>query len=100
MTVLEEASAEEFIAKAKWTFAKTMPKWPHEYTVRYQNNPSEFEGFVRYIKHAGVYCKKTYWTRIYLDIGEWYYWTMESTVERTRIINRARCDEALDSSES
>ena len=95
MTLLTEAAAEKFIDQANWTFAKTMPKWPHEYAVRDQNDAAEFEDFVRYIKQAGVYCKKTYWTRIYLDIGEWYYWTMESTVKRTRIINRARSDEAL-----
>ena len=100
MTMLDEAAAEKFIAQAKWTFAKTMPQWPHEYTVRYQNDSSEFEDFVRYIKHAGVYCRKTNWTRTYLDIGDWYYWTMESTVKRTRIINRARRYEALNSSVS
>ena len=98
--MLDESAVEKFIAKAKWTFANTMPQWPHEYTVRYQNDSSEFGEFVRYIKHAGIHCKKTYWTRVYLDIGEWYYWTMESTVKRTRIINRARSDEAKPSSVS
>ena len=23
-----------YIAKVRWQFAKTMPQWPHEYTVR------------------------------------------------------------------
>ena len=27
----------EFIADRVWTFAKTMPQWPHEYTVRRRN---------------------------------------------------------------
>jgi len=93
--MLDENVARQFIAQAKWTFAKTMPQWPHEYTVRNQNIASEFEEFVRYIRHAGVYCKKTYWTRIYLDVGEWYYWSMGAMAEKTRIINRARRDEAL-----
>ena len=93
--MLDGDGANQFIAQAKWTFAKTMPQWPHEYTVRNQNVDAEFEEFVRYIRDAGVYCKKTYWTRIYLDVGEWYYWSMGATVKKTRIINRARCDEAL-----
>jgi len=93
--MLDENQAKQFIEQANWTFAKTMPQWPHEYTVKNQNVVSEFEEFVRYIQHAGVYCKKTFWTRTYLDVGEWYYWTMSSLVKRTRIINRARRDEAL-----
>jgi hypothetical protein len=26
--------ARTYIAKVRWQFAKTMPQWPHEYTVR------------------------------------------------------------------
>ncbi len=93
--MLDENQAKQFIEQAKWTFAKTMPQWPHEYTLRNQNVVSEFEEFVQYIQNAGVYCKKYFWTRTYLDVGEWYYWTMSSSVKRTTIINRARRDEAL-----
>jgi hypothetical protein len=28
------SDARAYIGKVRWQFAKTMPQWPHEYTVR------------------------------------------------------------------
>ena len=33
---------QEFIDSAHWTFAKTMPLWPHEYIVRGQVDDNLF----------------------------------------------------------
>jgi hypothetical protein len=99
---------ETYIASVQWTFAKTMPENPHEYTVRPTNrDPSlapevdeEFERMVVYIREHGYrdsYVSKgkegqrdrRYWYT-YLNVGEWRYWTMGAPIPSTIIINRAR----------
>jgi hypothetical protein len=45
---------EQFIGRAPWRFAKTMPDQPHEYTVRGETPDEEFHWFVLYIReHHG-----------------------------------------------
>ena len=79
-----------FVSQARWRYAKTMPKFPHEYTVREWNDGTEFEEFIRYLLKNGEFRKEYFWKRIYFDLGEWYYWTMGESVEDTTVINRAR----------
>ena len=75
--MLDEKGANQFIAQAKWTFAKTMPQWPHEYTVRDQNVASEFEEFLSGISGTPEYIVKKFTGRgfiLMLDtgiIGQW-----------------------------
>ena len=47
---LDEARV--YIASVRWQFAKTMPQWPHEYTVRVWPPDLEhsFFAFVRLIR--------------------------------------------------
>ena len=80
---------DDFIAQARWVFAKTMPQWPHWYTLRGWNDYKEFMAFCHLIRSTGVYQKKTHWTRMYLDFGDYYYWTMSKDIENTTLINRA-----------
>jgi len=80
---------EDFIAHARWVFAKTMPQWPHWYSLREWNDDEDFMEFCRLIRSTSVYQKKTNWTRVYLDIGDYYYWTMNKDIEATTLINRA-----------
>jgi hypothetical protein len=80
-----------FLAKSTWTYAKTMPKTPHEYTLR-KNAPDEalFKRVVMHIRLHGyrrVYGRAIY---AYLDIDGWQYWTMGSQLSETILINRAR----------
>ena len=82
-----------FVAQSRWTYAKTMPKFPHAYTVREWNDEASFEEFIRYILGHGELRKEYFWKRIYLDLGGWYYWTMGAPIEETTIINRARIGE-------
>jgi hypothetical protein len=42
-----------FITTVKWTYAKTMPKWPHEYIVRDQVNEELFEELIHHIRANG-----------------------------------------------
>lgn len=80
---------EEFITKYEWTFAKSMPTIPHWYVVRNKCDDSEFVQFVEYIRANGQ--PRKFWraTYIYLDVGEFTYWTMGNPIDETTIINRA-----------
>ena len=90
--------ARAYIGSVRWQFAKTMPQWPHEYTVRRFEDPQEqqalFERAVEFIRANGE-CRKfepTGRMSVYLDIDERQYWTMGAPVEKTIIINRAWLD--------
>ena len=51
--IMDEARL--YIANVRWQFAKTMPQWPHEYTVRawLPNLEHEFLAFVELIREKG-----------------------------------------------
>ena len=80
-----------FIAKSTWTFAKTMPAPPHEYTQRRDAQlDEEFVEFVEHIRAFGYdesFFSKTY---RYFDFDGWQYWTMGCELPSTIIINRAK----------
>jgi hypothetical protein len=81
----------EFVRTSLWTFARTMPQIPHEYTLR-AKAPDErlFERVVLYIQQVGykaIFGSATY---TYLDIDDWKYWTMGAPLEHTTLINRAK----------
>lgn len=74
----------------EWTFAKTMPRDPHWYTLRKRWQEDEaFERAVRYLRRVGyrqTYRRARY---AYSNINEHCYWTMGWPVEETELINRA-----------
>lgn len=79
------------VHKAVFIFAKTMPEMPHWYTKReHWDDARDFEECVRFIRANGYKEKFKKATYIYLVIGEYKYWTMGYTPERTTIINRAK----------
>jgi hypothetical protein len=90
-------AARAYIAQVPWQFAKTMPQWPHEYTVR-EWRPDlerEFFRFVELIRRDG---QVKPWPRdapvpryqlTYLEIGGSEYWSMGAPVRDTTVINRA-----------
>ena len=79
-----------FIEEQDWTYAKTMPEWPHEYIVREDVDEKHFVELVKHIREHG-YQGKFYQKEItyFQDDGK-VYWTMGAPVEETIIINR--CD--------
>ena len=81
---------EEFIARAPWRFAKTMPDQPHEYTVRGETLDQHFDWFVLYIRDHGYKAEYRGRSYIYLGVGAWRYWTMGEPVASTTVINRAQ----------
>jgi hypothetical protein len=92
--------ARRYIAAVRWQFAHTMPRWPHEYTVRRwrEDLHESFAAFVELIRREGAdkpWPKDAAVPRhrnTYLEIDGWQYWTMGAPVEETTVINRARVD--------
>jgi hypothetical protein len=87
----------EFIDSCQWTFAKTMPEWPHEYIVRQREDENLFVQMVRHIRANG-YKGKFYRKRItYYEDRGLVYWTMGAPIEETTIINRCRKEDTYES---
>jgi hypothetical protein len=79
-----------FTSEERWTYAKTMPAWPHEYLVRERVNDEPFEHLVEHIRANG-YDGRFYQRQIrYYEEGGWVYWTMGAPLDETTIINRCR----------
>jgi hypothetical protein len=81
-----------FIDEQRWTFARTMPEWPHEYIVRDRVDERLFEDLVRHIRAHGR--EGRFYARVitYYDEAGMVYWTMGAPLHETTIVNR--CDEA------
>ena len=80
----------DFVDREKWTYAKTMPEWPHEYLVRERVDESLFEQLVNHIRRHG-YEGKFYRKAItYYEESGMVYWTMGAPVDETIIINRCK----------
>ena len=94
-TMLPDA-LREFISAVKWTFAKTMPRWPHEYIVRERVDENLFVQLVRYIRangYQGNFYKKDI---TYYDDDGRVYWTMGAPIEETIIINRCKKEDSYE----
>lgn len=83
---------DDFIDAYKWTYAKTMPWYPHWYLVREKcANDEAFNAFIEHIHKNGVMMA---WgrqpIRPYLEHKGYRYWTMTMDVKKTRIINREK----------
>jgi len=80
----------EFIESVRWTYAKTMPKYPHYYIVRDMVDEELFVRLVNQIRNYG-YEGRFYSKPItYYDHDGMTYWTMSASIEETTIINRCR----------
>jgi hypothetical protein len=87
---------ENIIKNAKYIYAKSMPSFPHEYTLRSQwQDDKQFCDAANYIRENGVkkkFGKKEY---IYLYIDGYKYWKMGNPISytdktKTILINRAK----------
>ena len=86
-----------FVNAVKWTYAKTMPKWPHEYIVRQRVDEALFVRLVRHIRAHG-YEGRLYARAItYYDDDGLVYWTMGAPLEETIIINRCKQEDTYES---
>lgn len=81
---------QDFIKSTHWTYAKTMPKWPHEYIVRERVDEKLFIDLVTHIRTYG-YTGKFYKKEIvYFEEDGLIYWPMGAPIEETTIINRCK----------
>lgn len=86
-----------FIGKEKWTFAKTMPLWPHEYIVRERVDEKLFVKLVRHIRKNGFEGRFYQMKLIYFEEDGKIYWTMGNPIKDTTIINRCRKEDSYES---
>ena len=86
-----------FAAEERWTYAKTMPEWPHEYLVRQRVDEDLFVRMVAHIRAHG-YEGRFYQMKItYFEEAGLVYWTMGAPIAETDIINRCRIEDTLES---
>ncbi|MBL8549240.1 MAG: hypothetical protein JNJ73_04600 [Hyphomonadaceae bacterium] len=80
-----------------WKFARTMPQWPHEYTLRKNWNGSiPFENVVQFLRDHGRHARwgKARAKRIYWDHDGYEYWSMGASLSETTLINRGRHEDS------
>jgi hypothetical protein len=90
LTTLFPDDLRHFVNGEHWTYAKTMPEWPHEYLVRDRVDTALFERLVTHIRangYEGHFYQKTI---TYYGEAGLVYWTMGAPVDETIIINRCR----------
>jgi hypothetical protein len=80
----------DFVDTEQWTFAKTMPEWPHEYIVRDRVDEQLFEELVHHIRRHGREHRFYRRMLVYFEEDGLLYWTMGEPIEETAIINRCR----------
>jgi len=86
-----------FISNEKWTYAKTMPKWPHEYLVREKVDETLFVELAAFIRENGYEGRFYNKAITYYDHDGRVYWTMGAPIEETTIINRCRKEDSYES---
>jgi len=74
-----------------WTFAKTMPQYPHWYIVRGKTAEEDaYFSMFRAIEVRGVWREWNGTPQQYLHPGDgYYYWKMNDDINESIIINRA-----------
>jgi hypothetical protein len=90
------AELRTFASEQTWTFAKTMPEWPHEYIVRDRVDEGLFEALVRHIRahgREGRFCRRLI---TYYEEAGLVYRTMGAPLAETTIINRCRREDTYE----
>jgi len=91
-----------YVEQVHWRYAKTMPDWPHEYTIKAWRPElsTAFELLCQFIQDAGHVApwppspEQAIYHNAYLVIGPHQYWAMgplgdQDPVEGKTVINRA-----------
>lgn len=85
-----------FVDGEAWTFAKSMPDWPHEYLVRARVDEALFERLVLHIRAHGSEGRFYQEPITYYEDSGLVYWTMGAPLAETIIINRCRKEETFE----
>ena len=83
----------EAIKHLDFVFAKSMPKIPHYYTVKNEQNKPYYETLFFHILYYGYDDKFFSKTYRYCDICGFKYWIMADNIEESRIINRRKSEQ-------
>ena len=86
-----------FVDEARWTYAKTMPDWPHEYIVRARVDDALFERVVVHIRANGYEARFYQKQLTYFEDAGLVYWTMGAPANETTIINRCLKENTFES---
>ena len=86
-----------FVDERRWTFAKTMPEWPHEYIVRDRVDEQLFERLVVHIRAHGAEGRFYEKRLIYYEEAGLVYWTMGAPLGETTIVNRCKREDTYES---
>ncbi len=95
-TVLFPSELRAFVDGETWTFAKTMPEWPHEYLVRERVDEGLFVRLVEHIRAHGYEGRFYARTITYYEEAGLVYWTMGAPVDETTIVNRCRKEDTYE----
>ena len=77
-----------FLDSCEWTYAKTMPDWPHYYIVRKNVDEAMFVKTVEHIRAHGYEARFFKQKHVHFDDDTYSYWTMGAPIGQTTIINR------------
>jgi hypothetical protein len=86
-----------FVDEATWTFATTMPEWPHEYIVRERVDEQLFVDLVRHIRAHGREGRFYEKVLVYFEEAGMVYWTMGAPLAETIIVNRCQTEDTYKS---
>jgi hypothetical protein len=86
-----------FVDEATWTFAKTMPEWPHEYIVRERVDEQLFVDLVDHVRAHGRSGRFYERVIVYYEVAGLVYWTMGAPLAETTIVNRCRTEDTYES---
>jgi len=85
-----------FASEQTWTFAKTMPEWPHEYIVRDRVDETLFVRLVEHIRAHGREGRFYQRAITYYEEADLVYWTMGAPLAETIIINRCKAEDTYE----
>ena len=94
--MLLPARLRAFADNVEWTFAKTMPEWPHEYIVRDRVDEGLFERLVVHIRRHGYEGRFYENTITYYEEAGLVFWTMGAPLSETTIVNRCRSEDTYE----
>ena len=85
----ERARVERLLLGHPWKTATTMPRLPHQYSLRRLWDDADFVFVVEHIRAKGYEQRFIGRTWVYYDVGEHQYWDCGGAVTNVGLINRA-----------